>query len=235
MVSGFSGFSQKTEKFWRELKKNNNKDWFDQNRALYDTEVVAPAREFVTAMGARLKKIAPDIRALPQVNKSLFRINRDTRFSHDKSPYKTHMGLWMWEGAGPRMECSGFYFHLEPPGVMLGVGIHIFPKNLLDTYRDAVADDKTGPALVKILGQIESTGDYGVGGEFYKRVPRGFDPDHPRADLLRYNGLAAYISTKIPEEFYSPALVDWCFKHFKVMAPLHAWLRDNVAARAGRR
>lgn len=235
MPSGFNGFTKQTVQFWQELKKNNKKTWFDQHRELYDEHVVAPAREFVAAMGARLKKIAPDIQAIPQVNKSLFRVNRDTRFSKDKSPYKTHMGLWMWEGLGKRMESSGFYFHLEPPGVMLGVGLHIFPKNLLDVYRSAVDDGKTGAALTRIIGKIESTGEYGVGGEHYKRVPRGFDPDHKRGDLLRYNGLAAAIHQKIPKELYSAALVDWYFERYQVMAPLHRWLRDNVVAQAAKR
>ncbi|MBU0514287.1 MAG: DUF2461 domain-containing protein [Proteobacteria bacterium] len=235
MTSGFNGFTKQTVKFWQELKKNNNKTWFDQNRDLYDEHVVAPAREFVAAMGAKLKKIAPDILAIPKVNKSLFRINRDTRFSHDKSPYKTHMGLWLWEGAGKRMESSGLYFHLEPPGIMLGVGLHVFPKNLLDVYRAAVDDGKTGAALTRIVTKIESAGDYGVGGEHYKRVPRGFDPDHKRGDLLRHNGLAAAIQSKIPQELYSPALVDWCLERYRVMAPLHRWLRDNVVAKAGKK
>ena len=83
---------------------------------------MTPARLFVGEMGARLKKLSPGVQADPRVDKSIFRIFRDTRFSRDKTPYKTHLGIWFWEGDGPRMECSGFYFHLDPPKLMNGSG-----------------------------------------------------------------------------------------------------------------
>ena len=144
MSDQFAGFDKKTARFFNQLGKNNDKAWFDRHRPDYDNHVMAPARDFVVAMGEKLRAKFKGIQAEPKVNKSIFRINRDTRFSKDKSPYKTHLGLWMWEGDAPRMECSGFYFHFEPPNLLLGVGIYRFSKPLLEAYRHSVDDPKTG-------------------------------------------------------------------------------------------
>ncbi|MCF8043109.1 MAG: DUF2461 domain-containing protein [Desulfarculaceae bacterium] len=221
----FQGFTPQTVKFFNDLKKHNSKAWFQERKPLYDSEVLAPSRALVTAMGQRLAKIAPLVNADPKVNKSLFRIYRDVRFSKDKSPYKTHMGLWWWEGPGPRMECSGFYFQLDPPKVMLGVGMYCFPKFLLAPYRQAVADDKLGKALERAVKKVSKAG-YSVGGLKYKRVPRGFDPEHPRGELLRHDGLWASYEADIPPEFYTADLPAWCLPHFRAMLPLHQWLLE---------
>ena len=145
--------------------------WFDQNRERYEQQVLAPSRDFIMALGARLKKIAPGVQADPRVNKSLFRLNRDIRFSSDKTPYKTHLGLWFWEGSRPRMECSGFYLHLEPSRVMLGVGLYAFPKDMLEAYRQSVVHPKHGPALTKAIAAIKKNKNYYVGEPHYKKDP----------------------------------------------------------------
>ena len=95
-MTEFNGFSKELVQFFKELEKNNTKQWFDQHRNEYEECVLSPSREFVAAMDSRLRKIAPEVNAIPKVNQSLFRINRDTRFSKDKSPYKTCMGIWFW-------------------------------------------------------------------------------------------------------------------------------------------
>ncbi|HSA96315.1 MAG TPA: DUF2461 family protein, partial [Acidobacteriota bacterium] len=100
----FSGFRKGTLRFFSELRKNNNRAWFEAHRASYEENVMAPAKLFVTGLGVRLKTIVPGIIAVPAVNKSIFRINRDTRFSLDPSPYKTNLGLYFWDGARSRME-----------------------------------------------------------------------------------------------------------------------------------
>lgn len=219
----FPGFPREGVKFLEDLKANNTKKWFEAHRDGFRRYVMEPAEAFVVAMGGRLRQIAPQIHAEPKVNKSIFRINRDTRFSRDKSPYKTHLGIWFWEGEGPRMECSGFYFHLEPPRLMLGAGMYVFPRAVLEGYRRAVAHAKYGPALARGLARIERRG-YGVGGEHYKKTPPGFDANHPRAALLRHNGLFASAETEIPAELYSPAIVAYCLARYREMAPLHEWL-----------
>jgi len=223
--SGFKGFPRECVAFWSELAGHNDKLWFEAHRRDYDDYVMAPGRDFVLAAGQALSVIAPGVQADPRVNKSIFRLNRDTRFSHDKSPYKTHMGLWFWEGSRPRMECSGFYFHLEPPRLMLGAGIYCFSRDALEEYRRSAGDAKLGAALKKAVAKVEALG-YITGGQHFKRVPRGFDPKHQNAELLMHNGLWVGVEADVPEEFHSPALVDYCLERWADMLPVHRWLLD---------
>ena len=220
----FEGFSEETVKFFEDLKKNNTKKWFEAHKKDYELFVMQPSRAFVVAMGAKLRTKVPHIVAVPKVNKSLFRINRDTRFSQDKSPYKTNMGIFFWEGSRPRMECPGFYFHMEPPTLMLGDGIYMFPRYLLDTFRSSVVNAEHGQELTEILAKLDKKRDYRIGGKHYKRVPAGFDPSHPNAGLLLHNGLYVGMESPIPEEFYSQKLLDHCWKKFEHLLPLHSWL-----------
>lgn len=220
----FRGFSKETIDFFYNLKQNNDKSWFDSHKKDYEAYVLKPAKAFVVTMGERLKSLSPDINAVPKFNKSLFRIYRDTRFSLDKSPYKTYMGIFFWEGKRPRMECSGFYFHLEPPKLILGVGIYMFPRDLLDRYRNSVVDPEYGEQLSDILNKTSRKKGYELGGKHYKRVPAGYDASHPNAELLLHNGLYLGQETDIPDELYSSSLIDYCWKRFHPLAPLHRWL-----------
>lgn len=221
-VENFNGFPKAGVQFLKDLKKNNDKVWFNKNKETFQTQVLQPAQAFVMAMGKKLEKFAPDIHADPRTDKSIFRIYRDTRFSADKSPYKTHLGILWWEGDHPKMECSGFYFHLEPPNLLMGNGMYMFSKSILKIYRDAVIDIKLGADLIKAIKVVSKKGK--LSGKHYKKTPRGFDPDHPNAEYLLYNGLHVMNETKIPDELYSGALVDYCFNWYKDMAPLHRWL-----------
>jgi uncharacterized protein (TIGR02453 family) len=220
----FSGFTKETVRFFTALRRNNNREWFERNRETYDNQVMAPAKLFVTAMGEKLRRIAPHIVAVPKVNKSIFRINRDTRFSTDPSPYKTNLGILFWDGARPRMGSSGFYFHLEPPDLWLGVGMYMIPDPLIGRFRRAVVDAKRGAEIKKIGAAISAMPGFSLGGEHYKRVPAGFNPAHPNAALLKHKGLYAGFETRIPEEFYSVRLVEYCFERYEPLFPLHRWL-----------
>jgi uncharacterized protein (TIGR02453 family) len=225
----FSGFTKDTVRFFAALRKNNNRDWFERNRATYEDHVIAPSKLFVTAMGERLKKIVPGLVAVPAVNKSIFRIYRDTRFSLDPAPYKTHLGIYFWEGTRPKLESSGFYFQLEPPDLYLGGGMYRIPDDLLSKFRKDVADPRRGAEIAKIVASIRAREGFSVEGEHYKRVPAGFDPGHPNADLLKHKGLYASYETKVPEEFYSARLVDYCLERFEPIVPLHRWLMKLFA------
>jgi uncharacterized protein (TIGR02453 family) len=227
MMSGFKGFPKEMIAFFKGLKKNNRKEWFEAHKEDYENYVKDPAADFVVAMGQKLQQLSPRIMAIPKVNQSLFRINRDTRFSHDKTPYKTNLGIWFWEGERKRMECSGFYFHLGEGNLMLGAGRHILSKDNLERYRKAVVHKEHGPQLKKTVAGILRKG-YAVHGRHYKRVPRGFDASHKLSEYLLYNGLSAMIEEKIPKEFYSGTIVDYSFSHFKKMYPLHEWLLKAV-------
>ncbi|OGD18831.1 MAG: hypothetical protein A2Y69_06225 [Candidatus Aminicenantes bacterium RBG_13_59_9] len=229
---GFPGFSRETIAFLRGLKKNNTRDWFESHRKNYNDFVLEPAKAFVVAMGLRLKEILPNIVAAPKINKSIFRLNRDTRFSPDKSPYKTNLGIYFWEGPRSRMESPGFYVHLEPPIFLLGAGYWMFPDWLLESYRKAVVHPKSGGELAKILKKIAETTDFRIGGMHYKRTPAGYDGSHPNAPLLLHNALHAGLEQTIPDVLLTPGLADYCYEKFKPLAPLHRWLSDLISRSA---
>jgi len=223
-VAKFSGFPRQYFSFFNQLKKNNSKEWFEKHRGDYDEFVLHPAREFVIEMGKKLRKIAPGVNAIPKINQSLFKINRDVRFSKDKSPYKTYMGIWLWEGNRKRMESSGFYLHVENKNLLIGVGIKMFPKPLLDRYRKAVVDKKQGAALKSAVNKVTAKGCL-IDGKHYKKIPRGYDAEQPNAEYLLYNGLTARVEEKVPDAFHSDAIIDYAYAHYKNMLPLHRWLR----------
>jgi uncharacterized protein (DUF2461 family) len=136
------------------------------------------------------------------------------------------LGIYFWQGAGKKLENSGFYFHLEPQKLMLGSGFYMFPKNRLHTYRSAIADPEHALNLEEILDSIKKSGDYTVGGKHYKRVPAGFEGNKFQLEFLCYNGLWASSESKIPGEIGSAGLIEFCLKRFKDMSPLHFWLMD---------
>jgi len=226
-MTEFKGFLPETVSFFKSLEKNNTKQWFEKHKPDYENHVKTPSIDFVSVMGEKLRKIAPGIHAIPKVNQSLFRINRDTRFATDKSPYKTNLGILFWEGRGKRMECPGFYFHMTPDQLMLGVGFHCFTKPVFAPYRDAVVDKKQGAALQKAVQKVSKRG-YTIGEKKYKRIPRGYDPDHENAAYLMFGGLTAMWMDKIPDAFFSNDIIDFSFAHFKKMTPIHEWLMDNL-------
>jgi uncharacterized protein (TIGR02453 family) len=219
----FNGFPIEFNQFFADLAMNNNKSWFNEHKKDYEKFVLEPSKLFVIAMGERLGELSSDINAIPMVNKSLFRLNRDTRFNKDKSPYKTNLGIFFWEGGRKRMECPGFYFHVEADNLMLGGGMHIFPKDLLEPYRKAVVGENSGKDLIKTINMLKGE-QLTVSGTHYKRIPQGYDPNHENADLLLHNGLYSMIETNLPKEFYSNKLIDYCFEGFRRMYPLHKWL-----------
>ncbi len=222
--SNFKGFPRESVRFYKNLRENNNTSWFHQHKEEFDALVMIPARDFVFEMGKRLARISPNIIADPRINKSIFRIYRDIRFSKDKTPYKTHLGIFFWEGHRPKMECPGYYFHLEPPNIMLAAGSYMFARPILEEYRQSVVHPKFGPTVIRAMRAVSKKGPYGFGREHYKRIPRGYDPGHKNAKLLLNNGLYAFIETRIPKELYSDAILDFCFEKFRDMSPIHKWL-----------
>jgi uncharacterized protein (TIGR02453 family) len=226
-INRFNGFFAETINFFKELKSNNNKKWFDQHQKLYEDYVLNPAKDFIIAMGGRLSKLSPNINADPRVNKSLFRINRDTRFSIDKSPYKTNLGIIFWDDNMPRMESSVFYFHLEAGNITLGTGIYKFTKHQLEMYRNLVLNPIYGEELFNIIKNLSEKGYY-FGGNNYKKVPKGYDTGYKNTELLLYDGLYVSKSLDIPEVFFSSEFVDFCYKYYKKMLPVQKWLSDLI-------
>ena len=221
----FNGFSNEALRFLGTLGRNNNRAWFLENRALYETTLLEPAKAFVVAMGRRLHEISPDVQADPRINASIRRINRDTRFSPDKHPYKDHFDFFFIY-AGAAKEGPGYFLRLMEKKIGIGAGTHRFDKSRLGTFRDAVAGT-SGKTLADIIHKLEK-GGYSTGGEHYKRVPRGYDSDHERAQLLKHAGLYAFVEMPAPPELSTREFTAFCTRHFKKMAPLSEWLVRHV-------
>ena len=181
-------FPADVKHYFSRLKKNNNKLWFEKHRTEYQEKVLEPAMEFVALAGTQIQKFAPKIIADPRVNKSLFRIYRDVRFSKDKTPYKTHLAIFFWEGSAPKLENPGFYMHIDDVEILIGSGLHYFPKNILSAFRETIQNKSTNKKLQLILEDIKKKG-FEVGREYYKRMPPGYDSNLKNAYLLLYNGL----------------------------------------------
>jgi uncharacterized protein (TIGR02453 family) len=222
----FDGFARDTLQFYTDLAQNNDRAWFEQQRDRYQRTVLQPAIAFVEAMSERLRLISPRIVADPRTNGSgsIFRIYRDTRFSKDKTPFKTFLGILFWEGSRGKMENSGFYFHLEPDRLTLYAGIYEFPKSTLAVYRDAVVHPEHGADLARAAEQVTSSGRCDVGGRHYKKVPAGYDPAHPNAGYLMHNALYASCDCGLPAELFTAQLLDYCLDRFTDMAPIHRWI-----------
>jgi len=226
---GFQGFPTQGLEFLRGLAAHNQREWFEQRREIYESRLLAPAKALVVDLGQSLRQAIPGLMVDPRVNRGLFRVARDTRFSPDKTPYKTHLGLWWWEGRGPRMAGAGFYLHLEPPNLMLAGGLYRFTPAQLAAFRTQVTSPQPGRRLAAILAELERKG-YQIGGMRYQRLPRGYTPDSLNAELLRHDGLHAALHQALPQEIASPAFVDWCLERFLPLVPLHDWLTAQVAA-----
>ena len=224
----FKGFSKKSIKFFRELEKNNTKEWFEDNKDIFDEYIMQPAVFFVRDMGEKLKIISPEIVADPRRDKSIFRIHRDTRFSKDKRPFKTHLGIYFWEGEEKKLENPGFYFHFDSKNILFAGGMHIFPKQYLNIFRGAAIDTVKGKELAKVLNKINKNKDYKLGWEKYKKVPRGYNSSSLNSEYLLYGGIGFVYESKIPDVLYSEKLLNFSYKIYKDFSPLHSWIISNV-------
>ncbi|MFQ5907557.1 MAG: DUF2461 domain-containing protein [Thermoplasmata archaeon] len=225
-IAPFTGFPEEGLHFLQTLEENNNRDWFQKYKQVYLDHVQAPAQSFVVAMGQKLQEISPGIRYDTRTNGqgSMGRIYRDIRFSKDKSPYNTHVWFGFWEGPGKKMESPGYGIGFDWEGWGIHGGHHMFSKPMLQAYREAVDDETLGRELEETMKPLQRAGGYEIGEVKYKRVPRGYDPDHPRAHWLKYGGLWAYRNFKEPEILQKPELVDRCFDVAQELAPLHHWM-----------
>jgi len=222
----FSGFGDATFRFMRDLGRNNDKAWFQAHRTAYEEDLLEPAMAFIEAIGPLLARFSPGVRAEPKIGGSMMRINRDTRFSPDKRPYKDHLDMTF--KLGPVKTSPGYWFRLTPKELILGAGMHMLDKPDLERYRKAVDAERSGAELAKIVTKEERAG-YDVGGEHYKRVPAGFSPDHPREALLRHAGIYVGTDMKVPAEAKTARFPAFCAARYQKMAPLMDWLSANVA------
>lgn len=220
-------FGPEALKFLRALKRNNKREWFQPRKEQYERDVRDPMVAVVEQLAVDMRAFAPEVVVDPK--KAVFRIYRDTRFSNDKTPYKTNVAAsFGWRGL-PRHEGAGLYFQLSHEDVWIGGGMYAPPTPVLAAVRDHIAANHRrlrsiveSAAFRRTLGKLE--------GEQLQRVPRGFPPDHPAADLLRHRQLIA--GRELPPTISStarfyPSLVET----FKVLVPLVRFLNEPLQGR----
>ena len=223
MEASFKGFSPKALEFFKTLKHHNTKPWFEAHKHIYEQEILARNRAFVEEMGAHLLCLVPTIHAIPKINHSLFRIYRDTRFSKDKTPIKTHTAVLFWQGRGSRMQSSSFYLHYNASEVFVATGIRNFKEELLKRYRNYILDESKRLELFDILKTLENRG-FKINTPHYKRLPQGFNKGDKAVELALYNAIYAYTTFKPDAIFFSEAIIDRLFGIYEAMLPLQQWL-----------
>jgi len=184
-MAGNRYFSPETFAFLRELAENNNRQWFQDNRQRYEEHVKVPAMSFVVDFGAILRKISRHFMADTRPSGgSLFRIYRDVRFSNDKSPYKTNVGIQFRHYRGKDVHAPGYYLHLEPRGVFAAVGIWRPDSQTLTKIREAI--DESPARWKRAVRGKRFRSRFELSGDSLRRAPKGVDPNHPLiGDLKR--------------------------------------------------
>ncbi|BCW11739.1 TIGR02453 family protein [Arthrobacter sp. NtRootA4] len=210
-MNTFEGIQTAAFRFYEDLEENNNREWWLEHKATYDAEV----REPLTALLAELEpRFGPA---------KIFRPNRDIRFSQDKSPYKTAQGAF----AATR-EGVGYYVQISADGLLIGGGYHSHTPAQLARYRAAVDAPESGLALQQITDAVSAAG-FAIEGEKLKTVPRGFDKDHPRAELLKHKSLSAGVEVGQPAWLSTAAAKDEIASRWETLRPLVEWVSEYAA------
>lgn len=224
MIDDFSGFPADGLRFLTDLG-HSDKAWFDANRPVYDRSVAGPAKSFVVAVGELLATgFAPNIVAAPKANGSIAPINNDVRFAPDKPPYKDHLLFRFWEGADKKTAPT-LFVRISEPSVGFAVGAAL-PD--LERWRALVDDEGAGPELAGAIDDLVALHDAEVAGEGYKRVPRPYAADHPRAGLLRHKALQVRWSEPTPTSVGSFDFAPWCVERLAECRAVHRWLVANL-------
>jgi uncharacterized protein (TIGR02453 family) len=210
--------------FLAELKDHNDRDWFAANKDRYEDDVLEPALAFIEDFEPHLRAITPHLRAdARRVGGSLFRIYRDTRFSKDKTPYKTMAGIYFRHERYKEVRAPGFYLHLAPGDVFAGGGIWHPDTKTANAIRAAIARDPDGWRAATAAVRLGK-------GEALKRVPQPYEKDHPLADDLKRKDFAA-IETMSQEEATGPHFLERYARACESMAPLMRFLCGAVGVR----
>ena len=201
----FQGFPVEALDFYEGLESDNTKTYWTAHKQIYDECVRAP----LVALCETLEAEFGDVH--------LFRPYNDLRFAKDRSPYKEQQGAVVGD----------HYVHISAAGLFAASGYHQMAADQVERYREAVDHKRTGPKLARLVGEIRSQG-YTVGGDALKTQPRGYPADHPRIELLRYKGLAAWIEFGSPPWLHTAEAADRVAQAWRDIAPLSRWLDANV-------
>src|SRR5262245_25183622 len=227
MAAAFPGFSPEAMQFFRGLAKNNNRDWFLPRKAVFDQHVKGPMTALVEEVNRSLRSFAPDYVTDPA--KAIFRFYRDTRFSKDKTPYKTQIAASFRLRGAKDAGAAGYYFSVSHKEFAVGGGIYMPSPEALRAIRAYVGDHYEelrrmvkAPGLRKLMGDLHP--------EQLTRVPKGFDCDHPAADLLRYKMYILYV--ELPAEIATTsAVLPEIVKRFKAMTPFLTFLNTPLSGK----
>lgn len=177
-------FSSQGMTFLKRLEKNNNRDWFHENQSDYEDLIRTPALNFIDDMENDLTHLSPHFLAISKkVGGSLMRVHRDVRFSKDKSPYKTNIGIQFRHEMGKDVHAPGFYVHIAPDECFVGVGIWRPDSTALGKIRDAIIERDT--TWLAAVNDKKFKRNYALSGESLKNAPRGYDKEHPLIDDLK--------------------------------------------------
>lgn len=215
-------FTKATFSFLAELAENNNKAWFEANKQRYEDQVREPALDFIEAMEAPLKRIAPQFRAeAKKMGGSLMRVFRDTRFARDKTPYKTNIGIQFRHALGKDVHAPGFYLHIAEDECFLGVGCWHPEPEALGKLRDLIAAQPE--RWLTVRDDSRFTANWSLAGDSLSRPPRGYAADHPAlADLKRKDYIA--LTPLSRKAILSDDLVHICADRYGDAVPLMQFL-----------
>jgi len=220
------GFPPEALDFLRRLKRNNRRSWFQNNKTIYEETVRQPMAQLVHALNQELMNIAPEMVTDPR--RAIYRIYRDVRFSPDKAPYKTHIAALFTPRNIPKHSGGGFYIHVSPDELLVAGGAYMpGPKELWEIRSHIAHNAQTLRRIVsrrrfkKCFGTLE--------GDQLTRVPKGFPPTHPAADLLRYKQFLVSV-THPPERALDPGLLQILSRYFRAMTPLIRFLNKPLTA-----
>jgi uncharacterized protein (TIGR02453 family) len=223
----FAGFPEEMVRFFRSLKRNNRREWFQPRKHLFEQHVKTPMLELISAINADLAKFAPDYVTEPK--NAVFRIYRDTRFSADKTPYKTHIAASFARRGGERLGAGGFYFSVSHDVIEVAAGIWHPDRDVTLLVRNHIAE--THQELSRILANKKGrklTGS--LGGAALTRSPKGFDPEHPAAGFIKMKDWILDV-TLDPSLATTQKLHGEIVARFRAMTPLIQYLNRPLIAR----
>ena len=224
----FDGFPKETLSFLKDLNADNTRDWFEAHRQDYRDYYLTPALELIEALAPLAENLNPPHKAEARLNGSLRRINRDTRFSKDKTPYQPRIHIVFWTGDHPNRS-AGIHLVLAHDQFGFGAGHWAFEKDALQRYRESVTRPDPLKALHSAVRSAEEIGCV-LGKPELARIPRGFDANAMTDEWLRRKGLVARTHDAMGHDnaLFSAAATDYLADLMKALAPIDRWIFEYV-------
>lgn len=208
-MNDFAGFPVSALDFYDDLEIDNTRSFWEEHKATYATAVKEPMVALTTALEPEFGRA------------KVFRPHRDVRFAKDKTPYKTHQGAFVAAG-----DSTGWYVEISARGTRVGAGYYEASGPRLTAMREAIAHDRFGPQLEKVVAELEAEG-FEISGERLKTSPRGYDADHPRIELLRHKQLMAGRRYGFEADDIGPGLLDRVRDDWRALRPLVEWCAEH--------